>query len=203
MLMEAFRALDDLELPWALLRGEDELARPEGDVDVLVGVRDVRAVDRALGSVGFRRLPAAGRGSHRFYFRYDVAAQLWLKLDLVSRVDYGDYQELRTTLGVGCLAASLRVEPVRRLQPEDQAWLLLLHLLLDKGCIPRARRQVAVPGYVHMGLWRANRWDGVATAVPGARLARVLLRAARTTVEQVCEHLTGHHVPGYVRSGAA
>jgi len=48
--------------------------------------------------------------------------------------------------------------------------------------------------YVYMGLWRASRWDRLATAVPGARLARVLLRAARTTVTVRYHRLRGRVV---------
>jgi hypothetical protein len=53
---------------------------PGGDVDLLVGSRDLAAAERALRTAGFRRLRAAGHHGHRFYLAFEDGR--WLKLDL-------------------------------------------------------------------------------------------------------------------------
>lgn len=132
MIASAFRALDGLG-PWVLLRGEDDLVRPAGDVDVLVGDGHIQHLDKVLEGVGFRRLLAPGHGSHRFYFCYDSAADLWLKLDIVSEISFGPYQQWPTPLARGCLKRRIRNGLLWLPATTEQAWLQLLHTMLDKG----------------------------------------------------------------------
>jgi len=87
---------------------------------------------------------AHGRGSHRFYVRYVPEEDLWLKLDFVSKIDFGQFQEYPTTLERPCLQRRRRDGSLSRLDPQDEAWIVLLHLLLDKDKIPEARRELAV-----------------------------------------------------------
>ncbi len=133
LLAEAFALLDSTGIPWALLRGADDLAGPDGDVDVLVDVAMLPALDATLARAGLHRVVAPGRGSHRFYCAYDAAMDLWLELDVVSAVQFGPYQDLQTSLAAGCLTRRVRERTLWRLAPEDENWLLILHLLLDKG----------------------------------------------------------------------
>jgi thymidylate kinase len=127
---------------WALLRGADDLLRPSGDVDLLVDAAALPRLDRVLQTVELRRMGMRGHGSHRFYFAY-AAEGRWIKLDVVTRIEFGRHQELTCDLAASCLARARSVGGLRRLAPEDEAWLFLLHLLLDKGRIAPARRDAA------------------------------------------------------------
>jgi thymidylate kinase len=148
----AFEALDRAGVRWALLRGADDLVLPSGDVDVLVDRAALPSLDGILTAAGLQRLGVRGHGRHRFYFAHDPAHDLWLKLDVVTGIDFGRFQELRTPLAEGCLDRRVRVGDLWRLAAEDEAWLFLLHQLLDKGRIAadrlapaRAAAERAVP----------------------------------------------------------
>jgi hypothetical protein len=136
----AFRALDDAGVKWALVRGADDLAAPAGDVDLLVDAGQVQLTDVALMRAGLPRLGVMGHGSHRFYFRWDPPDRRWIKLDVVTEIRFGRFQHLRTPLASGCLDRRRRVGDIWRLDPQDEAWLLLLHLLLDKRLLAPSRR---------------------------------------------------------------
>src|SRR4051794_14045744 len=127
----AFRSLTAADVRWMLLRGADDLARPSGDVDLLVDRSALPRLDGVLSASGLRRLGSRGHGSHRFYFGYDAGNDLWITLDVVSEVEFGPYQHLRSPLAAACLARRHQVGSLWRPAPEDEAWLLLLHLLLD------------------------------------------------------------------------
>lgn len=142
-LITVFRELDKSGLPWALLRGEDDLVQPAGDVDLLVSAELVPGLDRHLASAGFRRVAALGHGSHRFYFRYLAEEDLWIKLDVVSDISFGKFQELGTALAAGCLRRRVALGPLWLPEIQDQAWLHILHLVLDKGEITPAKAPAA------------------------------------------------------------
>lgn len=67
---KAFHVLDETGLPWVLLRGEDDLALPSGDVDILVARELLPDLDKLMNGIGLCRVHATGHGSHRFYFGY-------------------------------------------------------------------------------------------------------------------------------------
>lgn len=161
---KAFHALDGTGLPWVLLRGEDDLAAPTGDVDLLVAPGLLPGLDGLMKGIGLCRVRAAGHGSHRFYFGYADSGELWLKLDVVTEISFGPYQQWRTTLAAGCLERRVRNSGLWMPAPSDQAWLQLLHLALDKGEIQPQRKETA----------RA----AAAVASPGDRIARYLDRRA-------------------------
>jgi thymidylate kinase len=140
----AFTALDDAGVVWALVRGAEDLARPTGDVDLLVERSAVRRLDAVLAAAGLRRLGVRGHGSHRFYFAYEAADALWIKLDVVTEIEFGRHQELTSSLASGALQRRERRAGIWRLSPADEAWLVLLHLLLDKGEVAADRREVAL-----------------------------------------------------------
>lgn len=140
----AFRALDGSGLPWVLLRGEDDLVRPTGDVDILVAVGQLPRLDAVLAGAGFRRVMARGHGSHRFYFSYDATEDLWLKLDIVSEISFGPFQQWHTLLAPGCLQRRIRNGMLWLPATTEQAWLQLLHTMLDKGGAVRPERMETV-----------------------------------------------------------
>ncbi|WP_222265511.1 hypothetical protein [Modestobacter marinus] len=164
VLARAFRALDHGGVAWALVRGTDDLARPTGDVDLLVDAGSLPLLDGLLATAGLRRLGVRGHGSHRFYFSYDPAADLWIKLDVVTVVAFGRHQQLHSPLAAGCLSRRRREGSLWRLAPADEAWLFLLHLLLDKGHIAPARRDLAraAAGHAPLGTPVARALDEVA-----------------------------------------
>lgn len=141
-LAAVFQALEKSG-PWLLLRGEEDLVHPSGDVDILVSKEHLPGLDSLLMTVGFSRVLAPGHGSHRFYFRYSQADDLWLKLDIVSDIAFGTYQEWKTSLAAQCLQSRTRRGPIWLPAPADQAWLLLLHLFMDKREIQPARAEAA------------------------------------------------------------
>ncbi|HET8878202.1 MAG TPA: hypothetical protein VFN00_02025 [Arthrobacter sp.] len=133
--LDAFRALDETGLAWVLLRGEEDLVRPAGDVDLLVDPGLLPRLDELMARIGLCRVHATGHGSHRFYFGYMDADEFWLKLDVVSEISFGRFQQWGTPLAAGCLQRRVRHGGLWLPAPEDKAWLQLLHLVLDKGGI--------------------------------------------------------------------
>lgn len=139
----ALHALDESGPPWVLLRGEDDLARPSGDVDILISREQLPGLDALLAGVGFCRVIAPGHGSHRFYFCFSPSADFWIKLDIVSDISFGPLQQWRTSLASACLDRRIRKGPYWLPAPADKAWLQLLHLMLDKGEIQPKRLETA------------------------------------------------------------
>lgn len=128
-----FGALDDEDLFWCLLRGEADLALPEGDVDLLVAPAHLPHVRRLAAEVGFAPVPAWGYGSHAFFVSYDASGDLWLKLDVVTELAFGSDYALATGAEGECLERRRRVDGLPVLSEDDAFWTLLLHRLLDKG----------------------------------------------------------------------
>lgn len=131
-LAEAFGALDRAGAAWCLVRGETELGKPEGDVDLLVAREHVARLDAALLPAGFGRVHAWGHGTHRFFVAYDAGDDLWLKLDVVTELAFGRFQALRTGAERECLNRRERAGSAWTLARDDAFWALLLHCLLDK-----------------------------------------------------------------------
>lgn len=132
LLAQVFRAFDEADIAWLVLRDELELATPEGDVDLLVEERGAARAHPVLRSLGFVRVPTSGRGSHVFYFRYHAADDRWFKLDIVTELAFGPYLGFRTGAADGCLARRRTLDGVAALAPDDAFWALILHGLLDK-----------------------------------------------------------------------
>ncbi|TDT76545.1 thymidylate kinase [Arthrobacter sp. AG258] len=185
-LAAVFDALDASSWPWLLLRGGDDLALPAGDVDILVDKGVLPVLDGLLAAAGFCRVRAPGHGSHRFYFHYAVDDGAWIKLDVVSDLAFGPYQQWRTPWAARCLRRRVRRGTHWMPDPADQAWLLLLHLFMDKGSISPERHPLA----------RA----AARTAADGGRIAESVRRrvGAGLVAEMVDSVLDGRFddVPG-------
>jgi thymidylate kinase len=138
-LSDAFGALDEYAIAWALLRGLGELRQPSGDVDLLVDAAAPN-LDAVLLEAGFARIAARGHGSHRFYVAYDARDDRWIKLDVITDVAFGRQQQFRTEVASALLARRRRVGTVAVLDPDDAFWYLLLHHLLSHREVPEQRR---------------------------------------------------------------
>ena len=179
-LAEAFGVLNDAGVAWALLRGEEELADPTGDVDLLVRPEDLPAVRDRLGRAGFVEERSWGSTGHRPFLGYDATTDRWLKLDVVTQLAFGDAATIRIP-AASVLARRVGGDGLVALDPQDGFWALLLHALLDKGGVAakyrdrlRAGATVALrggaPGPVGGALLRAfPRTDPRAVAEAAAR----------------------------------
>jgi thymidylate kinase len=159
----ASRALDAAGVRWCLLRDEDGLEAPEGDVDLLVAAADLPAVLEAALGCGFVALRTWGRGTHRFLVGYDAPSDDWVRLDVVTDLRFGQDLELSLPGAEGCLDRRVPAGGAWALAPHDAFWLLLLHVLLDGGRADGRRRA---------------RLEQLARAeVAGSPIARTLARA--------------------------
>jgi thymidylate kinase len=140
----AFARLNDARIPWALLRGADQLSSGEGDIDILVDARSNASVDRLLGAAGFTRLASLGHGTHQFYYAlvHDPSAR-FIKLDVVSQIAFGERQQFHTEAAAGWLSRRTQLPTLSVLSPADAQLALLLHYLLD-GRAQRPRRRAAL-----------------------------------------------------------
>lgn len=137
----ALNALEQSGVSWALLRGESELASTDQDVDILASPSDLLRLEQALAPLAYLRLPSHGRGSHAFFVTYDHADDCWVKLDVVTDLAFGRFQELRLEGAAGCLARRRQVGDLVLLAADDAFWTLLLHCLLDAGTFRDAHRR--------------------------------------------------------------
>lgn len=123
----AGRALDAAGVRWCRLRD-----RHEGDDDLLTAPADLPDVHMALRSVGFHERRHLGRGTHHAFFGYDPSDASWVKLDVVTDLEYGPWQEWPTALAGPFLGRARKVGDEWRLDADDAFWALLLHELLDR-----------------------------------------------------------------------
>jgi thymidylate kinase len=157
----AGRALDTAGVRWCRIRD-----RHEGDDDLLTAPADLPDVRTALRSVGFHERRHLGRGTHHAFFGYDPSDASWVKLDVVTDLAFGRWQEWQTTLAPAFLARARRVGDEWRLDADDAFWALLLHELLDRrDPSPRRVDELAF-------LAQTARADG-----DGARAVRQVLRS--------------------------
>jgi thymidylate kinase len=155
------RALDAAGVRWCRLRD-----RHEGDDDLLTAPADLPDVHMALRSVGFHERRHLGRGTHHAFFGYDPSDASWVKLDVVTDLEYGPWQEWPTALAGPFLGRARKVGDEWRLDADDAFWALLLHELLDRrDPSPRRLDELAA-------LASAARSDG-----DGARVTRDALRS--------------------------
>ncbi|MGH2698642.1 MAG: hypothetical protein ACRDJL_05500 [Actinomycetota bacterium] len=133
-----FDALDRDGIRWCVLRGEEDLGAPGGDVDLLVDRSDLPAMKRAIARLGFAPIPAWGYASHCFFLNYDFSDDVWLKLDVVTELAFGPGWCLPTGVESSCLKRRHRRNGLEVLADDDAFWALLLHRVLDKGRVTPA-----------------------------------------------------------------
>lgn len=137
----AFEALERASIQWCLLRGEAELTSTDGDVDLLAARGDMPRLREALAGAGYVPLRAWGRGSHRFFVGWDEESSRRIKLDVVTQLAYGRYQEVRIAGADGCLARRRYLGTLALLSPDDAFWTLLLHCMLDREAFSVAQQE--------------------------------------------------------------
>lgn len=156
---------------------------PADDLDVLVAPDDLAAALRLLRADGFVEVPAFGRGTHRFLVRLE--GRRFVHLDVVTSLDFGPLSLWPSGLARACLARAVPGpgDDVPRLDPRDEFWVTVLHLLADDGKQPRG----------------SHRLGRLATLAPAAasepladwhRAASVVLPPS-TTPEQLLEQCVG------------
>jgi ADP-heptose:LPS heptosyltransferase/O-antigen/teichoic acid export membrane protein/thymidylate kinase len=133
LLVDLFTAFSRENIRWLLMRGEHELASPEGDVDLLIDPHDMPRARAILESRRFLSWPTLGRGTHHFFVGYDPASPTWVKLDIVTELTFGPYLSLKSYAAAGVLARRRRLDPLFVPSQDDAFWMLLLHCALDKG----------------------------------------------------------------------
>lgn len=136
LLRQVFDGLDRAEARWLVLRGELDLARPTGDVDLLVEQGGLQRAEEILRGAGFVPVPTAGRGSHRIQVGYDEQDGTWIKVDLVTELAFGPYFSLLAPFAARCLLRRRLVGGVPVLDANDAFWTLLLHCVLDSHAFP-------------------------------------------------------------------
>lgn len=136
VLASTFAELNRAAVRWCVLRGEGQLDRVSGDVDLLVAAADLAAMTIALDDLNYVRLAAWGRGSHRFFATYDAAHDVWVKLDIVSTLSFGPHGVMETDAAEACLERRRVVSGIPLLADQDRPWALLLHCILDRGDVP-------------------------------------------------------------------
>jgi len=158
-------ALEAAGVRWCRLRDRGT----SQEDDLLVDPADLALARRALGPAGWRERRHPGHGSHRAFHAFDPATDRWSKIDLVTSLDYGRWQEWPSGLAAGCLARSEPGADGRALAPDDAFWTLLLHESLDRpGTAPRRTgrlRQLAGdaradgPGAEAIRSWLPRGWS--------------------------------------------
>jgi len=139
---EIFRALDEAGINWLLFRGEERMQKPTGDIDVLIASRDLEMTDKVLATLGFSRQGSALMVTRRTYVAYVPEDDLWLRLDVVTRVAFGELLEFDTSAAGAFLAAKRRSGVLFLPESNDAFWHLLLHYMLDRGDIPLPWREI-------------------------------------------------------------
>ena len=133
-----FEALNVGRVNWVLLRGEERMAKPTGDIDLLVAEGDLEKVDQVLVQSGFLRISNEILATRRAYIAFVDEDNLWLRFDVVTRAAFGPLLEFDTDTAAQLLSARQAVPPFTLLDDNDAFWHLLLHYMLDRGAVPTA-----------------------------------------------------------------
>jgi hypothetical protein len=196
VITELTARFDAAGLRWLLLREPSDDA---GDVDLIVDAADRGQAELLLDELGWVALTCVGRGSHRHHLILDRQAGRFVKLDVVSRIEFGRYQELRTHWADGCLERRQRTDGPWRPDPADAFWLRALHLLLDRGETP-VHAQLELTAQATTGLVDTPLAEEVSRVLPRGWSAAALLERIRDGDWPALEPL---REPSRWRSGAA
>ncbi|MGE3315795.1 MAG: hypothetical protein AB7O26_11835 [Planctomycetaceae bacterium] len=111
------------------------------EVDFLVAEEQLPELSQLLSDSGFIRLQRWGYAPHQFFVAYDESCDLWLKLDVVTRIAFGQPAHVfRSKLADDCLRNRVRSGNTFVPAPEEEFVTLLLHCLIDKRNVRPDRR---------------------------------------------------------------
>src|SRR6266513_155234 len=132
-LEELFHEFNLTGMRWCVLRLPSGPGNSDGDVDLLVDRADVRLMRQVLMRLGFVQVPGGGRDLH--FLIYHQPTGRWIWIHIVTELAFGCYSVLQTGAETGCLMRRERDVTMFTLARDDAFWVLLLHCLVDKGCI--------------------------------------------------------------------
>jgi len=130
-----FHSLNNKNIRYCLLRGEDELSLPEErkEIDLFVAPQDLPTFAKIVSKLGFKSLASLGHAPHHFFVVFNKESSSWLKLDVVTEFVYGrPIRYLKADLESNFLSGTVLQNSVVKLAEEDEFLTLLLHCLLDK-----------------------------------------------------------------------
>jgi thymidylate kinase len=141
------RQLNEQDVCYCLLR-EQGGDRAHGllEIDLLVAPGHLKRFCRSAATAGYLQLPSWGHAPHHFFLAHDEGSSLWLKLDVVTDLRYGNpVAAVHAASAADCLARRSWQNGIPRLAREDEFLHLILHALLDKGRVDaRHRARVSV-----------------------------------------------------------
>jgi thymidylate kinase len=137
-LSKVFVSFEQAHLRYACLRRPIDSSSSSGDVDILVDPNQMRCLRLVLSELGFAQIPGTNQGFH--FLSYERPDAQWLWLHIVTELSFGPDYVLQTEAASTCLERRRSHGAWADLAPDDAFWVLLLHVLLDKGSIaPRHR----------------------------------------------------------------
>ena len=194
-------ALDAAGVEWVALRVPSDVARPTGDVDLLVARRDAARLRSVAEAEGFVAMPGWDRAPNLILLRYDRPTDQWLVLDVVTAPSFADGALSLPRVTAPLLARRTYEGSLAVPDDADAFWLLLLHCLLDRGAVAGHYRQrlrrlaMADPGGIVPAAVRA--------AVPSAGGLEVDLAGAVRAGDWVTLDAAGASLRGAVADGAS
>src|SRR5947209_4521634 len=82
------------------------------------------------------RLPDGG-SPDQFFLRFDSSTGCWLFLHVTTDLTFGRHQSVAIGGADACLRRRVRVQDTWSLAGEDEFWVTLFHVLIDKGAVPQ------------------------------------------------------------------
>ncbi len=194
-----FATLEQAGVPWCVLyRGR--LSGAAGEVlDVLVSPEARTAVEHCL--IGLDFLPLAGlqRSVRRTWLAYAAPDRCWVKVNLLTRLVYGEGLTLPKDISAGILERCQRQGTACVPVPDDSFWLLLLRSLLVAGEFGATERTQL------LALSAAARPDSpLAALLPGDWPAEQVIAAVKAgewdRLQEVAVHWSARRVVGWRRA---
>ena len=139
-IIDVFEALNRSHIKYVVLRGYDPIDElfSSKDIDVYVSKHDMQSLRDIFEKLGFRtpRINACAYPHVQFF---KLRSSGMIKFDIVTELCYGA-QLLTIANGEEVLKKAIRYEFINVLPPEMALILLLIHILLDKGCLSEENR---------------------------------------------------------------
>jgi hypothetical protein len=137
LLRRLFAALEARRVVWVLLRLPSDLAKPAGDVDLLVAPEDVDRLLEVAEELGFVALPGWESPPGLILVCYDRPSDHWVVLDIATAVSFRSPGSWELPGGAREVLSRRHLRDGVAVPLDDEAfWLLLAHCLLDGGAVP-------------------------------------------------------------------